>query len=58
MLAFDDLPDVRAARDRGELPTSGEARCHFHVPIHIARTPLFETTRPTLIDALSAAISS
>ena len=54
MLAFDDLPDVRAARDRGELPTSGEARCHFHVPIHIARTPRYETTRPTLIDALSA----
>lgn len=54
VLAFDDLPDVRAARDRGELPTSGEARCHFHVPIHIERTPRFGTTRSTLIDALAA----
>lgn len=54
ILRFDDLPDLRAARDRGEIPPAGEARCHFHIPIHLEETPRFATTRRTLLEAVAA----
>ncbi len=50
----DDLPALRLARDLDEIPIRGEARCHFHVPVHVEAAPSFRTTQSTLVAALRA----
>ncbi len=53
--AFDDLPGLAEARDGGVLPASGQARCHFHVPIDRDPSGPLASTRSDLIAAATHA---
>lgn len=51
---FTDLPELREAHLRNDLPAQGEARCHFHVPIYAEAFPPLQTTRGELLRTLAA----
>jgi sugar phosphate isomerase/epimerase len=53
---YDDLGDLGGAVSRGDLDGPGEARCHFHVPIHAEAFPPLLTTRGALEGAIAAAL--
>jgi sugar phosphate isomerase/epimerase len=48
---FADLPGFIGAVEHGFRPA--EARCHFHVPIHLAEIPPLETSREDLLRLLA-----